>query len=134
MRAALKRKKSMNAFFCLATFVLLLSGCARRNLPSGCYKGRLEVKGLCANYTIKLLEGNLGSSKLVDNWKDDVTGKAHSNVFALGNTCSFPDSLNEGDEFYFVLNDAPQQCAVCLAYYPRPQKSLSIKVLNQPCR
>lgn len=103
------------------------------NTNSACFKGRLEVKGICSNYTIKLLDGKLDSSKIVKSWKDEVTGKTHTNVFALGSPCSFPDSLKEGDEFYFTLDDTRQQCNVCLAYYPKPEKSASIKVLQKSC-
>lgn len=98
-----------------------------------CFKGRLEVAGICSNYTISLLEGNLDTSRIVSMWKDDVTGKTYTNVFALGSPCTFPDTLKAGDEFYFVLDDTKQQCAVCMAYYPKPQKALNIKVLDKPC-
>jgi hypothetical protein len=101
---------------------------------STCFKGRLEVKGICANYTIKLLEGNIDASKINASWKDEVTGKTHTNVFALGSPCSFPATLNEGDEFYFTLDDSKQDCAVCMAYYPKPEKALVIKVLDKPCK
>ena len=79
------------------------------------------------------MEGQLDTSQIVASWKDDVTGKTHSNVFALGSPCTFPAALNEGDEFYFTIDTAKQQCAVCMAYYPKPQKALSIKVLEKPC-
>lgn len=107
--------------------------CKKQNVASNCLKGRLEVKGICANYTIKLLEGNLDTSKIVANWKDEVTGKTHTNVFALGSPCNFPATIKEGDEFYFVLDDSRQDCAVCMAYYPKPEKALRIKVLDKPC-
>ncbi len=96
------------------------------------YKGRLEVKGICMNYTIKLLEGELDSSKYVAEWKDESTGKAYTNVFALGSICNFPSTLNEGDEFYFKIDSTyVSDCAVCMAYYPKPSKSLTIKVVNK---
>ncbi|HUC83147.1 MAG TPA: hypothetical protein VMR70_19715, partial [Flavisolibacter sp.] len=108
--------------------------CTSQKAASGnCFKGRLEVKGICSNYTIKLLEGNPGADKIVADWKDETTGKTYTNVFALGSPCSFPANLNVGDEFYFVLDDSKQQCAVCMAYYPKPEKALSIKVLDKPC-
>lgn len=95
------------------------------------YKGRLEVKGICMNYTIKLLEGNMDATKIDSDWKDEVTGKTHTNVFALGSVCTFPATIKEGDEFYFTLDTiTKQQCAVCLAFYPKPAKSLSIKVVT----
>ena len=107
--------------------------CKKNPSSSNCYKGRLEVKGICSNYTIKLVEGQLDNSKIVSNWKDDVTGKTYNNVFALGSPCTFPETLKEGDEFYFTIDTTKQQCAVCMAYYPKPEKSLSIKVLDKPC-
>ena len=105
--------------------------CKNKN-ESSAYKGRLEVKGMCMNYTIKLLEGNIEASKLMAEWKNEVTGKTHSNVFALGSVCNFPSTLNEGDEFYFSIDTTyVSNCAVCLAYYPKPAKSIAIKVVNK---
>lgn len=130
--------KNINMKFFLTTILalILLSGmnCSNKKLASSCYKGRLEVKGMCSNYTIKLIEGNLAAERIEASWKDEVTGKTHTNVFALGSPCNFPDSIKEGDEFYFTLTEENQQCAVCMAYYPKPQKSLSIKVLDKACR
>ena len=102
--------------------------------PAGtCYKGRLEVKGICSNYTIRVLEGNIDPSKVEASWTDPNTGKTYRNVFALGSPCSFPASLKEGDEFYFTLQSPVQNCAVCEAYYPKPAKALAIAVLDKPC-
>jgi hypothetical protein len=119
------------AFFPLF-FVLTFSAdnCNKENNPV--YRGRLEVKGLCMNYTIKLIEGNLDKSKIVAEWKNEVTGMTHTNVFALGSLCTFPENIKEGDEFYFKIDTSPvQNCAVCLAYYPKPGKSLAIKIINK---
>jgi len=105
--------------------------CKNKN-ESSVYKGKLEVKGMCMNYTIKLLEGNIDASKLVAEWKNEMTGKTHSNVFALGSACNFPSTINEGDEFYFSIDTTyVSNCAVCLAYYPKPAKSIAIKVVNK---
>ncbi|HVF81798.1 MAG TPA: hypothetical protein VM884_07680 [Flavisolibacter sp.] len=101
---------------------------------STCYKARLEIKGMCSNYTIKLLEGRLDTSKLVTAWADETTGKVYSNVFALGSPCTFPEGINAGDEFYFTLDSSVHNCAVCMAYYPHPQKALKIKVVSGPCK
>jgi hypothetical protein len=100
---------------------------------STCFKGRLEIKGICSNYTIKLLEGNLDTSKFLAKWKDETTGKNYTNVFALGSPCSFPSTIKAGDEFYFTLSNAKEQCPVCMAYYPTPSKKLAIKVIDSPC-
>jgi hypothetical protein len=100
-----------------------------------CFKGRLEIKGACMNYTIKLLEGKLDTTLLVKNWTNESTGKSYSNVFKLGSRCSFPEDILEGQEFYFVLDTTTiQNCAVCMVYYPVPEKQLSIKVLPGACK
>ena len=99
---------------------------------SSVYKGKLEVKGMCMNYTIKLLEGTIDTSRLVSEWKNEMTGKTHNNVFALGSVCNFPSTINEGDEFSFTIDTTyVSNCAVCLAYYPKPAKSIAIKVVNK---
>lgn len=96
------------------------------------YKGRLEIKAICMNYTIKLLEGSLDTTQLVAEWKDETTGKTYNNVFALKSVCSFPSTILEGDEFYFTIDPDPvRNCAVCMAYYPKPPKSVAIKVVNK---
>ena len=118
----------------LALFFITLSkqDCHKKNGSDSVYKGRLEIKGICMNYTIKLLEGSIDTSKIVTNWKDESSGKSHANVFALGDPCRFPESINEGDEFYFLVDTiAPKECMVCQAYYPTPPRSLIIKVLDK---
>ena len=119
--------------FVLVPFAFILavtSGkCKKEN---SAYKGKLEVKGMCMNYTIKLLEGKIDTSKFVAEWKNESTGKTHNNVFALGSVCNFPSTINEGDEFYFTIDTTyVSNCAVCLAYYPKPAKSIAIKVVNK---
>lgn len=96
------------------------------------YKGRLEIKGICMNYTIKLLEGDLDTAQYVSEWKDESTGKTHTNVFALGSACTFPSTINEGDEFYFKIDSSyVSNCAVCMAYYPKPSKSIALKIIDK---
>jgi len=121
--------------FILAPFAFILivtTDKCRNKTEKSAYKGKLEVKGMCMNYTIKLLEGNIDASKLVAEWKNEVTGKTHNNVFALGSVCNFPPTINEGDEFFFTIDTSyVSNCAVCLAYYPKPAKSIAIKVVNK---
>lgn len=123
------------SYFCLIFFVAFTAfQCKKASSSANCYKGRLEIQGICGNYTIKLLEGNLDKSSYETSWTDPQSGKTHTNVFALGNQCSFPASLKEGDEFYFDLpGSGNENCAVCLAIYPKPSKKLSIRVLDKPC-
>jgi len=121
--------------FVLAPFAFILtvtSGKCKNKNENSAYKGKLEVKGMCMNYTIKLLEGKIDTSKFVTEWKNESTGKMHNNVFALGSVCNFPSTINEGDEFYFTIDTTyVSNCAVCLAYYPKPAKSIAIKVVNK---
>ncbi len=108
--------------------------CKDQKLPEGCYKGKLEIKALCMNYTISVQSKNFDTSMVVAQWTDESTGKNYTNVFGLGSRCTFPDSLKAGDEFYFTIDTTSvQNCMVCMAYYPTPSKKLSIKVLNAPC-
>lgn len=101
---------------------------------AGCYKGRLEIKGICSNYTITVLEGNLDSSKISKSWTDENTNKTYSNVFALDSPCSFPADIEQGDEFYFtVREERDKDCNVCMAYYPTPPKRLPIIVSKTAC-
>jgi hypothetical protein len=116
-------------------FLLSASTCKSKSSPSSdCFKGKLEIKAACMNYTIRLIEGNIDTSLIAGNWVNENTGKSYKNVFALGSRCSFPSTIKEGDEFYFTIDSSTvQNCAVCLIYYPVPSKRLSIKVLPEPC-
>src|SRR5688500_15474351 len=74
--------------------------------PAGppCYKGRLEVAGICRNYTISVLS-SIDPGKVEATWTDPTTNKTYNNVFRLGSYCSFPSDIKAGDEFYFTLAD-----------------------------
>ena len=102
---------------------------------SQCFKGRLEISDICGNYTIKVLEGKLDTCFIQASWQHPYTKLVYQNVFSLGNICSFPSSLKQGDEFYFTIRDQKQDpnCVQCLAYAPTPGKRLSITVSASPC-
>ncbi len=121
-------------FFVPAIFILAVSAdkCGSdKKSDTGTYKAKLEIKGICMNYTLRLLEGDLDTTQVVANWTDESTGKSYQNVFALGSPCTFPNTIKEGDEFYFRIDSSEkQECAVCMAYYPTPPKKLSIKVVE----
>jgi len=117
-------------------FLLTVSAdkCDSKNKKTepGVYKAKLETKALCMNYTLRLLEGDIDTSLIVANWTDESTGKSYNNVFALGSPCTFPATIEQGDEFYFKIDSSEkQECAVCMAYYPTPPKKLSIKVVEK---
>jgi hypothetical protein len=121
-------------FFILLSFVFILTvsadGCKKQK--DGVYKGKLEIKALCMNYTISVLEGATDTSMVTPSWTDESTNKSYTNVFGLGSPCTFPSTIKEGDEFYFVLDSTSKQdCAVCMAFYPTPPKKLSIKVVEK---
>lgn len=123
----------MKLFFLLTTVFLIsvsAENCTKESTEKT-YKGRLEIAGICMNYTISVLEGNIDTSLIVADWTDDVTGKTYQNVFKLGSPCTFPATIKQGDEFYFVIDSSQaQNCAVCLAYYPTPKKTLPIKIVT----
>lgn len=124
----------MKIGFLIATTLIAIAskdGC-HKSKSSTSFKGRLEIKGICMNYTIKVLEGNIDKSLIEDKWTDETTGKSYTDVFALGSRCTFPATIEQGEEFTFMIDTAQvQNCAVCLAYYPTPLKHLSIKVLHK---
>lgn len=125
----------MKILFIILSFVLATvskDGCKKNKSVDNTYKGRLEIKGICMNYTIKILEGNIDTSLVASSWTDETTGKSYKNVFKLGSPCTFPENIQQGDEFTFTIDTAAgKDCAVCMAYYPTPQKHLSIKVAGK---
>ena len=96
------------------------------------YKARLEISGICSNYTFSVVEGDMDTTYVVPNWTDPNTGKSYQNVFAVKNPCLLPAGLKEGDVFDFVIDTSPpkNECIVCMAFYPVPPKSLDIKVVD----
>lgn len=116
-----------------ALFLLTISAENCSNKKTGkTYKGKLEVKALCMNYTISVVEGNIDPSLVEASWTDETTKKTYTNAFKLGSPCSFPASINEGDTFYFTIDSTTKQdCAVCMAYYPTPSKAIAIKVVEK---
>jgi hypothetical protein len=129
----------MKLFFILGSLVMLSAEktCSNKTADGNydqCFRGKLEIKANCMNYTISIIDGNMDTSLYVPSWKDENTGREYKNVFALGSKCKFPNTINEGDEFYFVIDSTTKQdCAVCMMYYPVPGKSLPIRIIQQSC-
>ncbi len=107
--------------------------CGKKKIQAGgTFKAKLEIKGICMNYTLRLLEGDIDTSMINVSWTDESTGKSYNNVFGLGSPCTFPKNIEQGDDFYFVIDTSQkQQCVVCLAFYPTPPRKLSIKVVDK---
>ena len=122
----------MKIYSLIPAFIVLVLTANKCKDNDPALKGRLEVKGMCMNYTIRLVEGNLDTALYNSEWKNETTGNIHRNVFALGSPCSFPSTIKEGDEFYFTIDSTYKpNCAVCLAYYPKPSKKIAIKIVNK---
>ena len=123
----------MNKFIYLFALLFILS-CSKKNSDSeleSSYKGKLVVKGICMNYVIQVLDSDFDSSLIELNWTNEFSDISYTNVFALGSVCDFPEDIDEGDEFNFIIdNSKDNNCAVCLAYSPTPNKYLSITVLD----
>ncbi len=96
------------------------------------YKGKLEIAGICMNYTIRVLEGNVDTSLIEARWTDETTKKSYTNVFRLGTLVSFLLPLNRVMNFTLQIDSSQgKPCMVCMAYYPTPTKAVSIKVLDK---
>jgi hypothetical protein len=131
----------MRLLLSLTAFLMLGGSCHRKTAPtptaaklaSNCYKARLEIKDICMNYVIKVLDGDLSKLNIEREWKDEDDGTVYTNVFALGSRCSFPD-VSEGDEFYFSVTGVEDAgCNVCLAYRPVPAAKNNIVVSKTAC-
>ena len=94
-----------------------------------CFTGKLVKKGICMNYVIEVMDENFDKNLIEINWLDDSSNQEFQNVFTLASVCDFPNDIMEGEIFNFsVLENYNQQCAVCLAYTPTPEKSLNIRL------
>lgn len=119
--------------FLAAFFVLNVSAdkCGSKQSEPVRYKGKLETKALCMNYTLRVI-GDIDTSLVESKWTDESTGKSYEKAFGLANPCNFPANIEQGEEFFFYIDTAKQKdCAVCMAYYPTPSKKLSIKVVEK---
>ncbi len=110
--------------------MLAFTGCDKQEtIANGCFKGKLVVKGICKNDVVQLLEGKNDALLVESSWTYPTTGMVYQNVFAVDSKCTFPDSLKEGDEFYFTLDSTQtEDCALCKALSPVPTTKLKIKL------
>jgi hypothetical protein len=116
----------------LIFFIILLNiSCNKSNDTSvACFKGKLVLKGICMNYVIQIIEGDVDKSLYESSWQNPLTNTTYQNVFGLASTCTFPTTIKEGDEFYFSIPKNPivPACADCKAYSPTPSKKISIEI------
>jgi len=115
-------------------FIILLNiSCNKSNDTSvTCFKGKLVLKGICMNYVIQIIEGDVDKSLYESSWQNPLTNTTYQNVFGLASTCTFPTTIKEWDEFYFSIPKNPTfpACADCKAYSPTPSKKISIEICN----
>ena len=118
----------MKIFGFIALLVIL--GCKKDKIDDReTFVGKLVLKGICMNYVIQVNEDNFPRNMIEENWTNEFSEQEYQNVFALKSVCDFPESIDEGDSFNFVIdNDKDNFCAVCEAYSPVPRKSVSITV------
>ena len=115
-------------------FILLNISCNKsNNTLLTCFKGKLVLKGICMNYVIQIIEGDVDKSLFESLWQNPVNNTSYQNVFGLASICNFPSTINEGDEFYFSIPKRPivQTCAQCKAYSPIPSKKINIEICNK---
>ena len=81
------------------------------------------------NYVIEVLSDNVDGNLIEKSWTNEFTKISYVNVFGLGSICDFPEDIDEGDQFSFlILEKNDEICANCKAYSPTPKKKLFIKV------
>ena len=88
------------------------------------------LNGACGNFVIQVLEGTIDPGKIVASWKNPQNDSVITNVFTVGNRCSFGgNNLVQGDIFTFQLDATPppQNCMLCLIYVPTPPVSNAVK-------
>ena len=110
---------------------LSLQMCATRpqTKQRGCFKGKLVKRGICGQRVIQLLSEPSAGIAFAVNWTDSLSGKQYAKVFSVGNTCDFPVSVKEGDEFSFTLTNIPApDCIQCYAYTPVPAEKNNVAV------
>ncbi len=118
----------------LLLFAPLLFACKTgQSSASKTLTGRLVIKENCNHYVVSLESGQLDTSRIAATWKDEKRNTSFTNVFTVASSCSFGQAgLNEGDLFSFEVSDGPPEaCAVCLMFYPTPDKKLAIKNIKK---
>jgi hypothetical protein len=119
----------LKKFWQLLLLLPLLAFQCYKDVGTPVLKGKLAVAGICGNYTIVLLEGDLSSNLYENTWVNPQTNNSYTKAFRLANFCDFPAGIQEGQEFFFTPESTPtNDCVTCLAFYPTPSKAIAIRV------
>ena len=119
-------------FYLLAVTVTVSCYKSETSAKEKKYRARFEIYGICNNSTFSVIAGDIDPGMVEPKWTDPQTVKTYTNAFAISNMCGFNANLKQGDEFNFEIVDYDKvqlPCGTCGAYYPRPSKILSIKVV-----
>jgi hypothetical protein len=126
--------KRLSFLLCILTICITAYRCNNKTVPAdGILKGKLVIKELCGHYVVQVQNAKLDTSLVSNGWRDDKRNKTYDNVFTVSNRCGFADAaLKEGDdfEFQFDKNPPPEDCLVCMAFYPTPRKQNVVRVLK----
>ena len=133
------KKESLFILFVALIAITFLPGfkCTKEDADtklSGCIRGRLVVKGPCAQYVIQVISGDAVNADIAPNWLDPETNINYTNVFTVKNYCYFP-ALNPGDEFnfYFIRQVKTMDCIVCMAARATPSQGNEVQYTGSTC-
>ena len=122
--------------FCIGAlfFAFTAYQCNHKMVPAdGVLKGKLVISEICSHFVVQVTSGKLDTAYVTNGWKDDKRNETYDNVFTVSNRCGFAEAkLKEGDEFEFSFDKKPppEDCLVCMAFYPTPSKRNVIKIMN----
>lgn len=95
------------------------------------FTGTLVKQGICLNYVIQVNDTDFPQELIEKSWTDEFSNIEYKNVFALGSVCDFSEEIKEGSSFEFIIdNKKDNNCTVCSAFTPVPNKYISITVTN----
>ena len=133
------KKNALFILFIALLAITVLPGfkCTKEDADTklgGCMRGKLVVKGPCAQYVIQVISGDASNADIAANWLDPETNTNYTNVFTVKNYCYFP-ALNPGDEFnfYFIKQVKAMDCIVCHALRATPSQGNEVQYTGSNC-
>jgi hypothetical protein len=104
------------------------------NKLSGCIKGKLIIKGPCAQFVVQVVGGDTANIATEKTWNDPETGNSYNNVFTVKNYCNF-SAPAVGDEFWFyaIRQEKTMECIICMAARATPSVTNEIESSGNTC-